>query len=301
MRRFLQSYCYRLHYEHAPGFDVFSFLDLAAAGGWDGVSININAPDYRQLSGTSLAHQDAVRAYLDARGLACDLETSGTELAHLEEILAVCLRIGAGQLRTYMRHAGSVDETIERTVADLRAAAPLFDAAGVRLLLENHEDYTGAELTRILDAVDHSAVGALFDYGNSMMVGEEPIVALAAILPHVRSAHLKDHACVLGDDGEPWVLGVPIGSGVLPIAQITQRLAAAGLDRVIVSSVWGYRAPVRSWRGGAKPGEGSFVVEQPPFDPLLRPWELAAPPAVLLERETEAVRLASAHAVVAEP
>ena len=70
-----------------------------------------------------------------------------------------------------------------------------------------------------------------------MMVGEEPGIALDWVLPHARSAHLKDHACVAGPDGEPWVLGVPIGSGVLPIAELTCRLAAAGCDVVIVSSV----------------------------------------------------------------
>jgi 3-oxoisoapionate decarboxylase len=301
VKRYLQSYCYRLHYEHAPGFDVFSFLDRAAEAGFPGVSININGPGYRQLSGTSAAHQDAVRDRLGDLALVCDLETSGTDLDHLRTILAVCRRLGARHLRTYMRHAGSVGDTIERTIADLRAAAPVFADADVALLLENHEDFTGAELARILDAVDHPAVGALFDYGNSMMVGEEPLVALDAILPRARSAHLKDHACVAGPDGAPWILGVPIGSGVLPIGEITRRLAAAELDHVIVSSVWGYRAPVRSWRGGAVPGEGSFVVERAPFDPLLRPWDPAVPPAVLLERETEAVQLASAHAVVAQP
>ena len=89
-------------------------------------------------------------------------------------------------------------EAIARTTADLRAIAPVCAGHGVELLLENHEDFTGAELATILDAVDHPAVAALFDYGNSMMVGEEPAVALDAILPHARSAHLKDHACVAG-------------------------------------------------------------------------------------------------------
>ena len=50
---FLQSYCYRHHYLHQPGYDVFDFLDRAAADGYTGVSINMNGPNYRQLSGTS--------------------------------------------------------------------------------------------------------------------------------------------------------------------------------------------------------------------------------------------------------
>jgi 3-oxoisoapionate decarboxylase len=272
---FLQSYAYRYHYLHAPGYDVFSFLDRAAADGFTGVSININGPNYRQLSGISPAHQRTVGKRLKQLGLRCDLETSGTDRAHLETILEVCGNLGAEQLRTYMRHAGSVAETIERTIADLRIAAPICEAAGVRLMLENHEDFTGAEMATILSAVDHPWVGALFDYGNSMMVGEEPMTALSAMLPYIRSAHLKDHACRVSDRGERQVLGVPIGSGVLPIAAATSRLVPAGLDRIILSSVWGYQAPVRDWRGDGIWGEGVFLAENPPFDPLQRPWEAA--------------------------
>ena len=192
-----------------------------------------------------------------------------------------------------MRHDGTVAEAIAQTTADLRAIAPTCADRGVDLLLENHEDFTGAELATILDAVDHPAVAALFDYGNSMMVGEEPGVALDAILPHARSAHLKDHACVAGPDDEPWVLGVPIGSGVLPIADLTRRLEAAGCEVVVVSSVWAYRAPVRSWRGGAEPGTGVFRVETPPFAPLLRPWD-PMPPERLVELEAEALAMGEA-------
>ncbi|NJM92450.1 MAG: TIM barrel protein [Rhodospirillaceae bacterium] len=153
----------------------------------------------------------------------------------------VCANLGAEQLRTYMRHAGSVTETIARTIADLRVAGPIFERAGVRLMLENHEDFTGAEMATILSAVDHPWVGVLYDYGNSMMVGEEPMTALAAMLPYVRSAHLKDHACRVSTAGERRIVGVPIGSGVLPIAEATRTLVAAGLDRIILSSVWGYQ------------------------------------------------------------
>ena len=291
---FQQSYSYKHHYLHQPGYDVFRFLDKAAADGFTGVSININGPNYRQLSGTSIEHQRAVSHRLKELHLRCDLETSGTDLPHLATILEVCRNLGAEQLRTYMRHAGSVEETIQRTIDDLRVVAPIFERASVRLMLENHEDFTGAEMATILSAVDHPSVGVLYDYGNSMMVGEEPMTALAAMLPYVRSAHLKDHACRVSEAGERQILGVPIGSGTLPIAAGTRALVANGLDRIILSSVWGYQAPVRDWRGDAVWGQGVFRVERPPFDPLQRPWdavELAErDPRRLVELEDQAVR-----------
>jgi len=290
VKRYLQSYSLRHHYAHAPGYDVFAFLDHAAGRGYAGVSINVNGPGWRQLSGTSPEHVARVRRRLDELGLGCDLETSGTAPEHLAELAGLCAALGAPRLRTYLRHEGEVAELLARTTADLRAAAPACAARGVTVLLENHEDLTGAEVAGIVAAVGDPAVGALFDYGNSMMVGEEPAAALDAVLPHVRSAHLKDHACVAGPDGTPWVLGVPIGAGVLPVAVLTARLAASPCEVVIVSSVWAYRAPVRSWRGGAQAGAGVFRVEQPPYDPLLRPWD-EQPPERLIELEAAALEL----------
>lgn len=270
---FLQSYCYRHHYLHQPGYDVFAFLDRAAADGYTGVSINMNGPNYRQLSGTSPDHIRRVRDRLEANKLRCDIETSGTDAAHLTTILKVCEVLGVEHARTYMRHEGTPAETVARTIADLRHAAPMFRAAGIELLLENHEDFTGAELAEIMRGVDMTPVGALFDYGNSMMVGEQTETALEAMLPFIRSVHLKDHACRRLDDGTVEILGVPIGSGVLPIADLTRRLVAHGLDRILLSNVWAYRCPVRDWRGGAKWGEGVFRADTSGHAPMFRPWD----------------------------
>ncbi len=276
----LQTYSFR-HAYAAGAIDVFGVLREAHRRGYDGVSINVNGPGLRQLSGDSASHVDAVRALLDELGLECDLEISGSADGFLAQRLDLCRRLGVRNLRTYMRHAGSVAESIESTIRDLQHATPVIERFGVPVLLENHEDFTGAELADIVGAVNHPLVGALFDYGNSMMVGEEPLTALEACIGHVRAAHVKDHACVLVG-GEVHVLGVPIGSGVVPVTEIGHRLGAAGVNRLIVSNVWGYSAPVRSWRGGGTPGAGLFAIDDL-TDPLLRPHPLPAD-AVALER-----------------
>jgi hypothetical protein len=129
-----------------------------------------------------------------------------------------------------------------------------------------------------------------------MMVAEQPETALEAMLPFIRSVHLKDHACRRHPDGTVEILGVPIGSGVLPIADLTRRLVANGLDRILLSNVWAYRCPVRDWRGGAKWGEGVFRGDDRAFDPVMRPWDAPgwekSDPAHLVALEEEAVRWA---------
>lgn len=297
----LHSYSLRFHYLHKAGFDVFAFIERAVADGFTGVNINANGANYRHLSGMAADHVAAVRRRLDQHDLLRDLETSGTDPVHLQTLLAVAAALGARALRTYTRHKGSPRETMAATTRDLIAAAPLAEAAGVRILLENHEDFTGGECAEILAAVDSEWVGALYDYGNSMMVMEEPLAALAAMAPWIGAAHLKDHVMLAPEhapDGRLSVLGVPIGEGNLAIVETTRRLVAAGLDRIAFENVWAYRAAVLDRRGrrdGDPPlGQGVYGFAAPPFDPAcceLAPELLAQrDPGQLVELEAAALR-----------
>lgn len=267
---FLHSYSLRFHYLHQPGFDVFAFIRRAVADGFDGVNINLNATRYRHLSGDSPEHIAAVRRALDEAGLKRDIETSGTDPAHLQQLLDVARKLGANNLRTYTRHHGSTAEQIALTARDLRTAAPLAERAGVAILLENHEEFTGGELVDILRAVGSDWVCALYDYGNSQMCMEDPLDCLAAMLPYIRTAHLKDHMMLRAadaPDGRLRVMGVPIGEGNLEILETTHRLMAAGVPRVAFENVWAYSAPVQRPDRDGLLGRGVFAYVDPPFDP----------------------------------
>ncbi len=273
LRLYLHTYSLRFHFRLAPGYDVFAFIDRAVADGFAGVCISANGPGYRHLGGTTPEWFAGVRDRIRAEGLLCDIDTSGTSPDHLKALLDVARTVGAQQVRTYTRHPGTPEEMVEWTARDLAAVAPLAEAAGVRILLENHEEFTGAEVAQAVAHADSEWIGALYDYGNSMMVGEDPWTALEAMLPHVRAAHLKDHVMLSGRDAPDdrlSVLGVPVGRGNLPVVEITRRLAGAGLDRVIFENVWAYRAPVRESRwtdlSRAHLDAGAFAFARPPFD-----------------------------------
>ena len=170
------------------------------------------------------------------------------------------------------------------------------ERAGITLVLENHEDFSGPELAAIVEAVDSPAVKILYDYGNSQMVLEDPLAALEATLPHIRSVHVKDHVMVRPEDapsGTLTVAGVPMGDGFLPIEAITRRLLDQGLRRLTFESVWAYAAPVVAGRKalkGVRLGEGSFRYASPPFDPAFLILDAAShAPADLVRLEREAL------------
>jgi 3-oxoisoapionate decarboxylase len=228
-----------------PDFNVFDFIDLAASEGFTGVNISANGPGFRDLGGTSPDHFAKVRAHLASRGMVDEIDTSDTRPAHLEEMIGVAVACGADTLRVYTKYTGTLGELLEWTVRDLAAIAPIAARHQILIVLENHEDFQGAEIAEILSRVGSPWVAGLYDYGNSQMVGEDPFEALAAMAPHTRRVHLKDHVIVV-DSGRWWVQGVAIGDGLLPIIEQTSRLYDAGVRRFCFENVWGYAAPVLS-------------------------------------------------------
>jgi sugar phosphate isomerase/epimerase len=259
------------HFAQKPGFGAIEYADLAAELGFRGISLSLNNPDYRHLGGREPWRMDQLRAHLAGLGFSLEVDTSGTDPAHMTELLQVAHRMGATSLRTYTRHGGTPANMMAATISDLRAVAPVAADLGIVLVLENHEDFTGPELARIVEAVNHPALKILYDYGNSQMVLEDPEAALEAVLPHVHSVHFKDHVMVRAEHaGRLTVAGVPVGEGFLPLDRITRRLLDQGLRRFTFENVWAYSAGIRDGRqpqSGVTLGEGSFAYLDPPYDP----------------------------------
>ncbi len=294
---FLHTYSFRFRLLHDPEYGIVDLLDRCVADGNPGIGLNVNGPGYRFLGGDHPDHIRSVAAAIAERGLEVDVETSGTDPVHLTHLLDLACALGARYLRTYTRHSGPRPNVLDATIRDLVEAGPVAEDRGVPILLENHEDFTGVEVARILERVDHPFVGALYDYGNSMMVREDPLEALEAMLPWTRKAHLKDHV-VIGD----LVCGVPSGEGVLPMREITERLLAAGMTRIAFENVWSYTCGFRPREDGlpAEPMDGPlFRAIADPGDPeFFLPdvdTEVERDPARIIALEAASYARAKAH------
>ncbi|MDQ0473097.1 sugar phosphate isomerase/epimerase family protein [Labrys wisconsinensis] len=280
------------HFAHKPGFDALAYADLAASLGFSGISLSLNDPNYRHLGGREPERMERLRRHLETLAFSLEVDTSGTDPAHMSELLGVASLMGATSLRTYTRHQGTPAEMAEATARDLGAVMPKAGALGIVVVLENHEDFTGPELAGIVERVGHPNLKILYDYGNSQMVLEDPEAALDAVLPHVHSVHLKDHVMVRPEHaGRLTVAGVPVGDGFLPLERLTRRLLDQGLRRITFENVWAYSAPIRPGRmpmDGVVPGEGAFAFLEPPFDPariVLDQSRLAPDRLVALEHD----------------
>jgi len=237
----IHSFSLRFQFKYRSDFDVFTFISLAKDRGFTGVNISANGLEYRDLGGTTPQHFASVRACLQKHNMACEIDTSDTRVDNLQKMLVVASQLGAERLRVYTKYEATLSEQMEWTVRDLKTIAPEAERLGITIVFENHEDFQGAVISSILGKVDHPRIKALYDYGNSQMVGEDPMQALRAMQPYIDAVHVKDHV-VLHSQGQIWVQGVPMGQGLLPIMEQTQALYAGGLRRFCFENVWGYAA-----------------------------------------------------------
>ncbi len=291
---YLHTYSLRFNLTLNPSFDVLAFIDRAALENFDGVCISANDPNYRHLGGKESWRFAGIKERLEHHHLLCDMDTSGTEPEHLRTMLKVAKSIGASKLRTYTRYTGSPDELVAQTIKDFKTLAPFAEDIGIKVMFENHEVFTGPEIVRVLEAVNSPNIGALYDYGNSQMVLEDPLDCLEAMAAFSLSAHLKDHVMIQAEDspdGELSVLGVPIGDGFLPILETTRRLLKAGCKNIVFENSYGYRAPVKKDRMNKQSlevlGKGSFQFAQHPQKDneqyLLRPENYSSERLIELE------------------
>lgn len=297
-----------LAFQHGR-MDIFSFIELAAELGLDGVQINV-IPDLNlnQVWGTLARGDDAgylrdVRSAIESHDFFCEVDARGTTLRDLGPVLQVSQALGARTVRTYVRFACGFDRKfLAAQAAELRRVVPLLDDCGLRLAIENHEYETISELLALLEAVGSSRLGLCFDTGNSMMAWEDPYAAAALAAPSALTVHFKDHSVVHDPEiGQHVVCGVPLGEGNLDLARMYGIVADfPETDAINMEVCYPYCATFKRppGAGGVHHFEGPFAVLDPPF-----PLDLVAPMGyyyphttsaraleVLLEAQDRAVR-----------
>lgn len=116
-------------------------------------------------------------------------------------------------------------ELVGSVTAALAEWGPRAADEGFVLGIENHQDFTSAELVAFCEA--NRGVGITFDMGNTFPVAEAPLDFTAAIARHVVHLHLKDYRVQFSDEGYRLVR-CAIGDGCVPHAAMIALIHAAG-------------------------------------------------------------------------
>jgi sugar phosphate isomerase/epimerase len=184
---------------------VEDVLDVSAALGADGVGVNLHHvrdhPDLVGLAGRARDLGLRLGASGDFLGAARrgDTVASGVERVRrwLEGAVALesdYLRVASGFYRAELAGEPDViDREREFVTAVLSATADEALSAGVRLLLENHSDFTIAEYRRIVADVGAGRIGVFLDVINPIAAFDEPLGVIAELAPLAYAGHVKDY------------------------------------------------------------------------------------------------------------
>ncbi|GGD88788.1 sugar phosphate isomerase/epimerase family protein [Paenibacillus nasutitermitis] len=107
---------------------------------------------------------------------------------------------------------------IEQSIDFIKSLRPALEKYGCRVNLENHGDSTFG-LLRVVEAVGADICGICLDTANTLVNGEDPVLAAKRVAPYTHLTHAKDGITFFSDNGVKRQGKAP-GQGVVDFAQI---------------------------------------------------------------------------------
>ncbi len=249
----------------APQLGLEELLALAGRLGYDAVEPRLSSRHGHGIEPeTDGAARAAIRRRAEESGVALccfgsscrytDPATVERQIEDTRRCIALAADVGAPLLRVF---AGVIPEGIgreearERVIGALRAVADEAGARGVTVCVETHDDWSDPrEVAAIMRAVDHPAVGVVWDVMHPLRTGNATMAeAFDLLAPWIRHVHIHDGSA--RPDERKFV---PIGTGDLDHREALRLLRGAGYDGYL-SGEW-----LGDWMGH-EPGESHLPRE----------------------------------------
>jgi sugar phosphate isomerase/epimerase len=99
----------------------------------------------------------------------------------------------------------------------------------VKLAVENHIDFTAAEIRQLLEGVDSEFFGLNFDTGNFLRLLDDPVKGMGYLAQHTLATHVKDLMPDKNAKPTDWhfFAGVPVGMGLINNQALAEMLHKA--------------------------------------------------------------------------
>jgi 3-oxoisoapionate decarboxylase len=224
---------YSYHYaaglwEYSPTSKPFAqaaaWLTKAHELGLDGVQYC----DTGHLESLEPLYLHGLRSIAESLGLYIELGTVGTNPTHLKEMLQAAKAVGSPVLRTFVGERPpkglSLDEHFAAVTDRLLQVMPVCDELGISLAIENHQEFSVAELLILIDMVGSSSLGICLDTGNCLATLEDPLAAARFSGSHTKTLHFKDYQVAAAQGGFA-LIGCPLGEGVIQLREILTVMA----------------------------------------------------------------------------
>lgn len=230
-------------------FKTVSFREAAEAikkCGYDGVEISAIGGMCEHLD---LANWKTQKAELIAIREELDLPFISTEVAsqdrdRLLTAFEACAEIGIPIVNIGPGGKSDVEEDVQKSIAELNAAAELAEKYGITLCCKAHVNaaiYNTPTTLRMMEGVKSPAFGVDMDPSHILRSGENPVDALPQVISRVKHIHIRD--CMKPVGGIGGAPGTPTiqtpGRAELDLLGYFKAMAAANYDGPVCLEVIG--------------------------------------------------------------
>ena len=119
---------------------------------------------------------------------------------------------------------GSWDNYIKRSIKFLKKLEPLARDNGIKIAIENHQDFDSNDFLKITDNFQKDdTIGINFDIGNALAVCEDPMTFCKKIIHKINNVHIKDY--IINETKEGFLLSnCSIGKGSVDLEPILKLI-----------------------------------------------------------------------------
>ena len=156
------------------------------------------------------------------------------------------LRVASGFYRSELLGDPDAIERERRYVVGVLAESlPRAEAAEIRLLLENHSDFTASEYRSIVNELGRGRVGVFLDLINPIAALDDPLPVVEELAPLAVAGHVKDYVFVSIQTDDAYhrrgfeVLYRYPGEGVAPLEALVRALRLGVAERTFFLTVEG--------------------------------------------------------------
>ena len=209
--------------------DTYEFLQHCQALGAGGIQAF--------LSSTDPAYVKKLRSRAEEAGLFLEFmigmpkeDTAAFEatVKAAKEAGGLCVRANTMPGRRYE----SIDTLEEWKRLDAAArkaidrALPIVERHGIPLAIENHKDWTAAEMAALMKQKSSEHLGVCLDTGNNISLLDDPMEVVEVLAPYTICSHVKDMGVAGYQDG--FLLSeMPFGEGFLNMKQVVSTIRQA--------------------------------------------------------------------------
>ena len=205
------------------GTGLEGFLKIAEELG--AKSLEIFDPWLHEFSGDDF---QSLKARLDRQGIipvisgGFILEETGHVFKSARLLKAKTIRFALTDVlcggRAFRTEWNELRQSVRRKILEFGKTA---DDAGLIIAIENHQDFTSAELVEFCEMTP--GVGITYDTGNSFPVAESPNQFTKTVAPYVRHLQIKDYRVQFTNEGFRLVR-CTIGEGTVPFDELFEEI-----------------------------------------------------------------------------